>query len=114
MSVENQIKYHVRKRKFLNHEFDMTAFIVGIVEDTRGYADEDDNNWRWGKIELMLADCSRKVCFSFDMSDPVERANSLYKIEQIAEVVNAVKEALKIEAASMEKRRIPTANEDNG
>ena len=114
MSNPNQIKYHVRKRKFLNHEFDMTAFIVGIVEDTRDYSDEEEDMWKWGKIELMLADCSRKVCFSFDMSDSAERANSIYKIEQIAEVVNAVKEALKVEAQSMEKRRVPIAKEDNG
>jgi hypothetical protein len=112
--VGNRTKYHVRKRKFLNHEFDMTAFIVGIVEDTRDYPDEDENAWKWGKIELMLADCSRKVSFCFDMSDPAERANSLFKIEQIAEVVNAVKEALKIEAQSMGKRRVPIPNEDNG
>jgi hypothetical protein len=106
MSKKDKRKFHVKKRCFLNRDFNMTAFAVGIVEDTRNYSDEDDTNWKWGKIELMFADCNRKVCFDFDMSDEEDRANSLYKIRRIAEVVNAVKKALESEAKSISKRPI--------
>jgi hypothetical protein len=106
-------KFHIKKRYFLNRSFDMTAFIVGIVEDTQNYSDADENSWKWGKIELMLADCNRKICFDFGMSDAEDRANSLYKIRRIAEVVNAVKEAIEIEANSISKRKIPKKTEDS-
>lgn len=106
MSNTHKKKFHFKKRFFLNREYDLTAFIVGVVEDTRDIPDDNENGWKWGGIELMLADCSRKVCFSFSMSDADERAASLYKIRRIAEVVNAVKEALETEAASISKRRI--------
>ena len=108
----NRTKYHVKRRYFLNRDYNMTAFAVGVVEDTRNVANEDENHWKWGKIELMLADCSRKVCFDFSMSDAEDRANSLYKIRRIAAVVNAVKEALELEAISISKRKIPKKTEE--
>jgi hypothetical protein len=111
--VGNKTKYHVKKRLFLNRDYNMTAFAVGVVEDTSEVANENDSHWRWGKIELMLADCSRKVCFDFSMSDAEDRANSLFKIRRLAEVVNAVKEALETEATSISKRKIPKKKEEN-
>ena len=114
MSTKDKRKYHVKKRCFLNREYDMTAFIVGIVQDTRVIPDENDNEWRWGKIELMLADCGRKVSFDFDLSDDDERLNSLYKIRRIADIVNQVKEAIEIEAKSIGKRKIPEKTENAG
>lgn len=108
-------KYHVKKRYFLNRDFDMTAFAVGIVEDTRDIPDKDEESWKWGTIDLMLADCSRKVCFSFNMNNAEARADSLYKIRRLAEVVNAVKDALEIESKSISKRKISKKpKEDNG
>lgn len=112
MGNQRKTKYHVKKRYFLNRDFDMTAFAVGIVEDTSLIPNEEESGWKWGKIELMLADCNRKVCFCFDMSDPEERANSLYKIRRIAEVVESVKIALEAEAKSISKRRPPKKKAD--
>ena len=97
----------------MNRDFDMTAFAVGIVEDTRDIANEDEESWKWGMIELMLADYNRKVCFSFNMNNPESRADSLYKIRRIAEVVNAVKEALEIEAKSISKRKLTKKKPEN-
>jgi hypothetical protein len=107
MSKKDARKFHVKKRCFLNRDFNMTAFAVGIVEDTRGYSDEDEDDWKWGKIELMFADCNRKVCFDFDMNNAEDRANSLFKIRHISQIVNAVKDALEIEAKSISKRKPP-------
>lgn len=111
--MSNKQKFHIKKRYFLNRDYDMTAFIVGVVEDTRNYDDSEESSWKWGKIELMLSDCSRKICFSFDLSDKEERANSLYKIRRIAKIVNEVKIALEIEAESIAKRNSPKKNNDN-
>lgn len=105
-------KFHVKKRYFLNCDREMTAFVVGIVEDTREIPIEKENEWKWSKIELSLSDCNRKIYFSFDLSDAEERANSLYKIRHLAEVVNEVKDALEIEALSISKRRIPKKKEE--
>ena len=51
-----------------------------------------------------LADCSRRVSFDFDLDDADSRSNSLRKINLIAEVVNAVRDAIEIEVESLNKR----------
>jgi hypothetical protein len=97
-------KYHVRERAFLNKKMDMRAYIFGIVEDTRDVADCFEDGWKWGEIELKLADCFDEVSFEFNLSTKEERENSLFKIQKIAEVVSAVREAIEIEAESNEAR----------
>jgi hypothetical protein len=102
---EEQPRHHVRRREFLNEDPALPAFIIGIVEDTRGISDDDpDRRWNWGDITLDLADCYRRVRFEFDMDDPKRRANSLRKINLIAEVVNAVRFAIAVEVESRNRR----------
>lgn len=107
MSRKQRAGYHVRKRIFLNRDLEMRAFAIGIVEDTREIPDENENGWKWGKIELSLGDCYRCVSFEFNMSTKAERADSLYKIRRIAAIVNAVRDALEIEAESIDQRKAP-------
>src|SRR5215203_3937656 len=107
MSSKLRTKYHVRKRIFLNRDLDMRAIAIGIVEDTREIPNENENDWKWGTVELTLGDCSRQVSYDFDLSTKERRANSLYKIRRIAAIVNAVREAIEIEAKSIEERKIP-------
>ena len=107
MSKKQRTKYHVRKRLFLNRDLELRAFAIGIVEDTREIPDENEDGWKWGKIELGLGDCFRVVTFAFNMDTKKERADSLYKIRRIAEIVNAVRDALEIEAASIDRRKAP-------
>ena len=85
---KQKTKYHLRKRMFLNRFADMPAFVIGIVEDTRDVPDENENACKWGEMELTLADCHRRVAFSFDLSTSAKRANSLYQIRRIAAVIN--------------------------
>lgn len=106
MSRKLRTKYHVRKRIFLNRDLDMRAFAIGIVEDTREIPNENENEWNSGWIELVLADCYRHVSFSFDLRSKEDRANSLYKIRRIASIVNAVREAIELEAESINQREI--------
>jgi hypothetical protein len=49
---------------------------------------------------LDLADCSRRVSFDFDLNNAASRASSLRKINLIAEVVNAVRDAIALEVDS--------------
>lgn len=105
MSKKQRTRYHVRKRIFLNRDKERAAFVIGIVEDTREIPNGDKDEWKWGKIELSLGDCYRRVSFEFNMDTKEERSNTLYKIRRIAEIVNAVREALEIEAESIDNRR---------
>lgn len=98
-------KYHVRERSFLNLKTNMRAYVIAAVEDTRNIPNANENEWKWGTIQLELADCTDEVSYEFDLSNGEERENSLFKIRKIAEVVNAVKEAIETEAASIEARQ---------
>jgi hypothetical protein len=104
MSGEIIGRYYVRRREFLNEDPELPAFIIGIVEDTRAVPDDDSEVWANGDITLDLADCNRRVSFYFNMYDTAERANSLRKINIIAEVVNAVRDAIDSEVASRNAR----------
>jgi len=106
MSSKQRTKYHVRKRIFLNRDLDMRAIAIGIVEDTREISIENEDAWKWGTIELTLGDCYRQISYDFNLSSKANRAKSLYKIRRIAEIVNAVREAIEIEAKSIESRKI--------
>ena len=97
-------KYHVQERAFLNKKPEMRAYIMAVVEDTRDINQAFEDEWKWGEIELKLADCFDEVSYEFDLSDPVERENSLYKIRKIAKVVIAVRDALEIEANDIDAR----------
>lgn len=106
MSSKNRTKYHVRKRIFLNRDLQMRAFAVAVVEDTREIPTDNENGWQYGRIELTLSDCSRQVSYDFNMDTKESRRDSLYKIRRIAEIVNAVRDALEIEAKSIDERKI--------
>ena len=104
MSNARTSRYHVRRREFLNEDVEMPGYIIGVVEDTTDIPDEDEQAWKWGAVNLDFGDCTRRVSFDFDMSDPEERANSLRKITLIAEVVNSVRDAIEKEVNSRNSR----------
>ncbi|CAN5209957.1 hypothetical protein BH20ACI1_BH20ACI1_25990 [soil metagenome] len=106
MSKKIKTKYHVKKRIFLNRDLDMRAVAVGIVQDTRNIPNTEEKNWEWATIELTLSDCTRSVSYDFNLNTKRDRANSLYKIRRIAAIVNAVKDAIEIEAKSIDERKI--------
>ena len=103
MSEAGNKRYHVRRREFLNEDPEMPAYVIGIVQDT-GDIPDDGQGWKWATVMLDFGDCTRRVSFDFDMSDEIERANSLRKINLIAEVVNSVRDAIVKEVASLNAR----------
>ena len=117
MSDEVTEQYHVRRREFLNEDADLPAFIIGIVEDTTHFPDDDPGrSWENGTVSLDLADCYRRVSFDFHMWDAPARANSLRKISLIAEVVNSVRDAIAREVESLNARPAkvePAENQEN-
>ena len=105
MARKRRTKYHVRRRLFLNRDAGMPAYVIGVVEDTRGIPDADEQqSWNWGTIELELGDCYRRVSFDFSMDTARERADSLSKINRLAAVVNAVRDAIEIEIEARNAR----------
>jgi len=98
-------KYHVQERTFLNLKTELRAYIIAVIEDTREIPNQNEDDWKWGQIELKLADCSREVSFDFDLSSSSDRENSLHKIRKIVEVINAFHQAIEIEAESIAERQ---------
>ena len=98
-------KFHVQERMFLNLKTELRAYVIAVVEDTREIPNHNEDNWKWGQIELKLADCSREVSFAFDLSTSGDRENSLHKIRKIAEVINAFHRAIETEAESIAERQ---------
>ena len=97
-------KYHIQERTFLNKKPEMRAYILAVVEDTREIDQALEDEWKWGHIELRLADCVEEISFEFDLSDREERENSLYKARKLAEVIIAFRDALEVEANEIESR----------
>jgi hypothetical protein len=104
--MENEIttRYHLRRREFLNGNPTSGEFIIGIVQDTREISDEDEQAWRSGTIQLEVCDGWRWVFFDFQMGNCEERANTLRKINLLAEVINQVREAIQLEVESRNAR----------
>ncbi len=105
MSKNTKTKYHVRKRMFLNRDLEMRAFAIGIVEDTTEMPNDENESWKSGWIELVLSDCYRHVSFDFNLNTKESRADSLYKIRRIVNIVDAVRDAIEAEAKSIDERK---------
>ena len=97
-------RYHIRRREFLNEDLELPAYVIGVVQDTSHLPDEDEQGWKWTTPILDFGDCTRRVSFDLNLSCPEERANTLHKINLIAEVVNAVRDAIASEVESRNAR----------
>ena len=113
MSRQRRTKYHVRRRMFLNRDPELPAFVIAVVEDTTGHADDDPNQpWRWAAVRLDFGDCYRRVSFDFNMDTREGRAAGLHKIRRISEAVEIFREALEKEASSLDARPAPPPEEE--
>ena len=104
-------KYHLRERAFLNVRTDMRAYIIAIVEDTRHIQTCClDHRYR-GELMLKMSDCFDDIALDFDLSTKEERENSLFKIRKIVEVMTAFRDAVEIEAATIDDRETVNLHE---
>lgn len=97
-------KFHVRERAFLNLKTDMRAYVIGVVEDTRETLSCCKEHKVGGQIQLEIADCYDDIALHFEMKTVEDRENSLYKITKLAEVINAVRQAIEIEIEAINAR----------
>lgn len=96
-------KYRMKKRMFLNDDFDMPAFVIAVVEDTTDKQSSNDEEFHYGGISLVLSDCSRQVSYDFCLYNKESRENSLNKIKRLAELVNEFRDALEKEIEMVEQ-----------
>jgi len=104
MSTERTPRYHLRRREFLNENPEAPAYIIAVVEDTREIHDDNEDGWKWAAIQLDLGDCFRRVSFDFNLNDVWGRADSLRKINLIADIINQMRDAIELECESRAAR----------
>ena len=104
MRSEITTRYHVRRREFLSDNPASGEFIIGVVPDTRQISDEDEQAWKWGTVQLEVCDGYRWISFDFEMADREDRANSLRKINLLAEVISEIRTAIELEVESRDSR----------
>jgi hypothetical protein len=98
-------KYHMQERLFLNIDPELRAYVIALVEDTREIRAINVDDWKHATIELKIADCYHEIALEFDLCDRERRQNSLHKIRELARVITAFRDALEIEAESVEERQ---------
>lgn len=76
------------------------SYICAIAELSEGGTNKA------GDYVLILADCHHAVELEFSLVSPKERAESLAKIDTLAEIVNRFREALHAEAKAIESAKI--------
>jgi hypothetical protein len=104
MGIDITTRYHVRRREFLNEDLAYGESVIAVVRDTRGLSAEEERAGNWGSTQLELSDGIDWISIVFEMSNCLERANSLRKINLLAEVINEVREAIELEVESRDAR----------
>ncbi|MEO6392631.1 MAG: hypothetical protein ABIP75_12325 [Pyrinomonadaceae bacterium] len=102
--ARQRAKYHVRRREFLNRDTQWPAFVIGVVQDTREIPNDHREGWRWATVELKIGDCDRRVGFDLSLDTREERADALFKINRLADAINAVRDAIALEVESLNAR----------
>ena len=95
--TEMNKKYHMKKRDFLNDDFNMPAFVIAVVEDTSELQTSGKDEFHYGELSLTLSDCSRQISYDFCLYNKESRQNSLNKIKHLAETINEFRVALEKE-----------------
>jgi hypothetical protein len=98
-------KYHLQERIFLNIFPEMRAYVIAVLEDTREIPTLNEDAWKWATKELKIADCFEEISLEFDLSTKERRENSIHKIRELARIVAEFRDALEIEAKSIDERQ---------
>ena len=90
-------KYHIRQKVFLGLDKDERDYVIAVVEDARERNVTDNDSSEYAEISLHIGDWRHEVEFYFEIETPEERENSLHKIRQLSEVIDAFKRAIESE-----------------
>ena len=90
--------YTYRKRAFLNPpSTGFTSYVFAEAESS------DQGEYKLGNYMLILADCRRRVEFEFYLGTKRHRRQSIAKAELLTKTLAEFTEALKAEAALIDK-----------
>lgn len=86
------------KRVFLNPISDgAPSFIQAVAEDS------DEGTYTLGNYLLIIADCEYRIMLKFHVTSPKARKQARAKVDRLAQVVNAFRDALIKEIELIEK-----------
>jgi len=97
-------KYHTQKREFLNLKTDMRAYVIATVENTGNFEPCCHDLKKSGEVVFKISSCYDEIELHFVMDTPLERENSLYKANKLAEVINAFRDAIEKEVTLINER----------
>lgn len=97
-------KYHIQKREFLNQFPTWRAYIIASVQDTSDMHSCCDEHSSESKVFFEMASCSEQIELHFSLATPLDRENSLYKANKLAEVISAFRDAIEAEIGVINER----------
>lgn len=93
-------------RRFLNKPgFHGLASIIAEIEDTTGYEDGDLDRWFHPSYTFQIADCDRHITLELDMETKEQRANNIYKVDQLLKTLTEFRNGLVQEQALYAARK---------
>jgi hypothetical protein len=104
MGNKKDKKYRYRKRIFLNEDYEMTSYVVAIVENSKQKKKLDKDSDSKGSAKLILENPYDKVVLNFELDLPDQVKESLTKIEEFESLLKRFKKAVKKEAKSRKKQ----------
>ena len=98
-------KYHIQKREFLNKFITWRAYIIASVEDSSNAIPCCDDHRDSSEVYFAISDCHDEIELHFSLATTEDRENSLHKANKLAEVINAFRDAVEKEIATIDERQ---------
>jgi hypothetical protein len=105
-------KWHGARALLNRVGYSSTGAIVCEIEDTSGWEDGKDGDGdeidpRWPstpRYTFQVANCDRSISFELDFGDADERANNLYKLDTMIDVLTKFRAGVLLENERYEQR----------
>ncbi|CAN5448429.1 hypothetical protein BH18ACI1_BH18ACI1_21330 [soil metagenome] len=103
MSKKQNKKYRYRKRIFLNEDYESSAYLIAIVENSKyrnASLNGDDSD---GGVKLLVESPYDKVSLNFELDLPDQVKESLSKIREFESLLKQFRKAVEKEAKARKK-----------